>query len=111
MVGLVGFFQSDTNIYLLLQQAKGGKLFDYIQTYTPTGHLTKTLSDIFTDPEKLETSSLSEPLETGLYIEPTVTNYDSGFVELLNDYKNGEEELTSESFNDSNSTSKKFLSK
>lgn len=36
MVDLMAFFQSDEKIFLLLQYAKGGNLFDYIQNYVPS---------------------------------------------------------------------------
>uniref|UniRef100_W8BHY1 Ribosomal protein S6 kinase-like 1 n=1 Tax=Ceratitis capitata TaxID=7213 RepID=W8BHY1_CERCA len=35
MVDLLAFFQSDQKIFLLLQHAEGGRLYDYIQSYTP----------------------------------------------------------------------------
>lgn len=33
MVSLVAYYVSDTNIYLLLEQATGGRLYDYIRSY------------------------------------------------------------------------------
>ncbi|XP_059619927.1 ribosomal protein S6 kinase delta-1-like [Phlebotomus argentipes] len=35
MVSLMAYFQSESSIYLLLNQAPGGKLYDYISTYKP----------------------------------------------------------------------------
>ncbi|XP_055678423.1 ribosomal protein S6 kinase delta-1 [Lutzomyia longipalpis] len=35
MVPLVAYFQSESSIYLLLHQAPGGKLYDYIRNFTP----------------------------------------------------------------------------
>lgn len=112
MVKLLGFFQSDTTIYLLLRQAKGGKLFNHIQTYTPTGHITKSLNEIFTDyyndeillnqtknnkednisnkednsSNKDDNCKNNEKIQNDSLL---LTNYyDSGFIELLNEYKN-----------------------
>lgn len=36
MVELMAFFQSDEKIFILLQHAKGGNLFDYIENYVPS---------------------------------------------------------------------------
>lgn len=52
MVDLMAFFQSDEKIFLLLQYAKGGNLFDYIQNYvssevSETRH--QSINEIFDD--------------------------------------------------------------
>ncbi|XP_055907064.1 ribosomal protein S6 kinase delta-1 [Eupeodes corollae] len=77
MVSLVAFFQSEQKIFFLLQQAKGGKLFDYVKSYTPTSVKTVSLSEIFTevDPEKNKTNCISaENLAKS-------NTHDSGFAE------------------------------
>lgn len=86
MVKLFGFFQSDSTIFLLLQQAKGGKLFDYIKTYTPTGHVAKSLSEIFTDFHNKSPSDDNNKSSTD----------DSGFVDLLPECERDKNEDTPE---------------
>lgn len=50
MVNLTAFFQSEQKIFFLLQHAKGGKLFDYVQSYTPSSSKTvSSLSEIFVE--------------------------------------------------------------
>lgn len=51
MVELMAFFQSDEKIFLLLQFAKGGNLFEYIQNYVPSKIESKpqSINNIFED--------------------------------------------------------------
>lgn len=50
MVDLVAFFQSDEKIFLLLQYAKGGNLFEYIRNYVPTADSkNQSIHEIFDD--------------------------------------------------------------
>ncbi|KAL5273810.1 RPS6KC1 family protein [Megaselia abdita] len=52
MVELMAFFQSDEKIFLLLQYANGGNLFDYIQNYIPSDHMDyqhNSIDQIFDD--------------------------------------------------------------
>ncbi|XP_017113851.1 ribosomal protein S6 kinase delta-1 [Drosophila elegans] len=47
MVQLLAYFQSEQKIFLLLRQAEGGRLYDYLQTYTPTGSKCGNYGELF----------------------------------------------------------------
>ncbi|KAH8295044.1 hypothetical protein KR018_006296 [Drosophila ironensis] len=47
MVQLLAFFQSEQKIFLLLRQAEGGRLYDYLQSYTPTGSKCVNYTELF----------------------------------------------------------------
>lgn len=88
MVPLIGYFQSDDSIFLLLEIASGGKLWNYIKNYRVSK--TKTnLGDLFVEPS----SSVDRKLVTEFPHKFVETNQsaDSGFVESdLNDKDNKE---------------------
>ncbi|XP_017034374.1 ribosomal protein S6 kinase-like 1 isoform X1 [Drosophila kikkawai] len=47
MVKLLAYFQSDQKIFLLLRQAEGGRLYDYLQSYTPTSSKCVDYAELF----------------------------------------------------------------
>ncbi|KAH8419059.1 hypothetical protein KR222_002857 [Zaprionus bogoriensis] len=47
MAPLQAYFQSDQKIFLLLKQAEGGLLYDYIQSYTPTSTKCSDYAELF----------------------------------------------------------------
>ncbi|XP_032294838.1 ribosomal protein S6 kinase-like 1 [Drosophila virilis] len=57
MCQLLAYFQSDQKIFLLLKQAEGGRLFDYIQSYTPTASKCGDYADLFPAEQPLTTDS------------------------------------------------------
>ncbi|XP_064549427.1 ribosomal protein S6 kinase delta-1 isoform X2 [Drosophila montana] len=57
MCQLLAYFQSDQKIFLLLKQAEGGRLFDYIQSYTPTTSKCGDYADLFPAEQPLTTDS------------------------------------------------------
>lgn len=86
MVNLIAYFQSEATIYLLLQQASGGRLWDYIRSYDPTKHTplpnrTASLASLFTEPSdpkcKSETCN-----DNSKHID------ESPFMAMLNQYRN-----------------------
>lgn len=89
MVNLVAYFQSEATIYLLLQQASGGRLWDYIRTYEPTKHSaalpnrTASLASLFTEPN--DTKSIIAPCN-----EVSKTVNESPFMAMLSQYRNSD---------------------
>ncbi|XP_032593222.1 ribosomal protein S6 kinase delta-1 isoform X2 [Drosophila grimshawi] len=57
MCQLLAYFQSDQKIFLLLKQAEGGRLYDYIQSYTPTASKCEDYADLFPDDQLLTKDS------------------------------------------------------
>lgn len=51
MVNLLAFFQSEQKIFLLLKQAEGGRLYDYVLSYKPTTAKATNLNQIFPEVE------------------------------------------------------------
>ncbi|XP_030374766.1 ribosomal protein S6 kinase delta-1 [Scaptodrosophila lebanonensis] len=47
MVELLAYFQSEQKIFLLLKQAEGGRLYDYIKTYSPTSTKCSDYAELF----------------------------------------------------------------
>ncbi|KAH8276253.1 hypothetical protein KR026_008271 [Drosophila bipectinata] len=47
MVQLLAYFQSEQKIFLLLRHAEGGRLYDYLQSYTPTGSKSVNYGELF----------------------------------------------------------------
>lgn len=47
MVQLLAYFQSEQKIFLLLRQAEGGRLYDYLESYTPTGSKSVNYGELF----------------------------------------------------------------
>ncbi|XP_037715950.1 ribosomal protein S6 kinase delta-1 [Drosophila subpulchrella] len=63
MVQLLAYFQSEQKIFLLLRQAEGGRLYDYLQSYTPTGSKSFNYGELFpSDQEKQEKEVEDKPL-------------------------------------------------
>ncbi|XP_043656208.1 ribosomal protein S6 kinase delta-1 [Drosophila teissieri] len=63
MVQLVAYFQSEQKIFLLLRQAEGGRLYDYLQSYTPTGIKSENYGELFpSDREHEEKEGEEKPL-------------------------------------------------
>ncbi|XP_017040091.1 ribosomal protein S6 kinase delta-1 [Drosophila ficusphila] len=54
MVQLLAYFQSEQKIFLLLRQAEGGRLYDYLQSYTPTGSKSVNYGELFPSDEEQE---------------------------------------------------------
>lgn len=86
MVNLVAYFQSEATIYLLLQQASGGRLWDYIRSYEPTKHTplpnrTASLASLFTEPSDTK-SKIETCNDNGKYVN------ESPFMAMLNQYRN-----------------------
>ncbi|XP_001359970.2 ribosomal protein S6 kinase delta-1 [Drosophila pseudoobscura] len=54
MAQLLAYFQSDQKIFLLLRQAEGGRLYDYLQSYTPTGAKTINYGELFPADKEVE---------------------------------------------------------
>ncbi|XP_037039456.1 ribosomal protein S6 kinase delta-1 [Bradysia coprophila] len=86
MVNLIAYFQSEATIYLVLQQATGGRLWDYIRSYEPTKHTTlpdrtASLASFFTEPN--DTKPKPETVnDSSKYVE------ESPFMAMLNQYRN-----------------------
>lgn len=86
MVNLVAYFVSEATIYLLLQQASGGRLWDYIRSYEPTKHTlfpnrTASLASLFTEP--IDTKSKTETCnDSSKHVS------ESPFMAMLNQYRN-----------------------
>ncbi|KAL7744310.1 hypothetical protein ACLKA6_001703 [Drosophila palustris] len=57
MTQLLAYFQSDQKIFLLLKQAEGGRLYDYIQSYTPTASKCSDYADLFPEEQPLTADS------------------------------------------------------
>lgn len=57
MTQLLAYFQSDQKIFLLLKQAEGGRLYDYIQSYTPTASKCSDYADLFPEDQPLTADS------------------------------------------------------
>ncbi|XP_054741709.1 ribosomal protein S6 kinase delta-1 isoform X1 [Anastrepha obliqua] len=72
MVDLLVFFQSEQKIFLLLKHAEGGRLFDYVQSYTPTiaSRATNYFSALFPDEMDGETSVVTN----GDQVEPDISS-------------------------------------
>ncbi|XP_055851568.1 ribosomal protein S6 kinase delta-1 [Episyrphus balteatus] len=91
MVNLMAFFQSEQKIFFLLQQAKGGKLFDYVKSYSPTCEKTASLSEIFTevDPEKnrkcisIENLAKSNTHDSGFAETPDIPTENMDFADIV----------------------------
>lgn len=47
MVQLLAYFQSEQKIFLLLRQAEGGRLYDYLQSYAPTSRKCVNYGELF----------------------------------------------------------------
>ncbi|KAH8310496.1 hypothetical protein KR044_001681 [Drosophila immigrans] len=54
MAQLLAYFQSEQKIFLLLKQAEGGRLYDYIQSYTPTASKCGDYADLFPEQQQPE---------------------------------------------------------
>ncbi len=86
MVNLVAYYQSEATIYLLLQQASGGRLWDYIRSYEPAKHTslpnrTASLASLFTEPS--DTKSKGDiSNDSSKYVD------ESPFMAMLNQYRN-----------------------
>ncbi|EDW15320.1 ribosomal protein S6 kinase delta-1 [Drosophila mojavensis] len=57
MCQLLAYFQSDQKIFLLLKQAEGGRLYDYIQSYTPTASKSVDYANLFPAEQPLTVAS------------------------------------------------------
>lgn len=88
MVNLVAYFQSEATIYLLLQQASGGRLWDYIRSYEPTKHTslpnrTASLASLFNFTDPSDTKPKTEACnDSSKYVT------ESPFMAMLNQYRN-----------------------
>lgn len=86
MVNLVAYFQSEATIYLLLQQASGGRLWNYIRSYEPTkhtSHRTASLASLFNLTEPNDTKPKTETCsDSSKYAS------ESPFMAMLNQYRN-----------------------
>ncbi|XP_055375180.1 ribosomal protein S6 kinase delta-1 [Condylostylus longicornis] len=92
MVELIGYFQSADKIFLLLRQAKGGKLFDYIKMYTPNTVASISLNEIFAEIESDTTQtniSVNEKASKEQSVpEIEFTFPDPDFEQVLDDFQN-----------------------
>ncbi|XP_018803758.1 PREDICTED: ribosomal protein S6 kinase delta-1 isoform X2 [Bactrocera latifrons] len=61
MVDLLAFFQSEQKIFLLLNHAEGGRLYDYVRSYTPTvvSRGSNYFSALFPDDVDSQTSNIT----------------------------------------------------
>lgn len=74
MTQLLAYFQSDQKIFLLLKQAEGGRLYDYIQSYTPTASKCSDYADLFPENQPLTaTSEVSDLLRNSQQLLNSVT--------------------------------------
>ncbi|XP_017067265.2 ribosomal protein S6 kinase delta-1 [Drosophila eugracilis] len=63
MVQLLAYFQSEQKIFLLLRQAEGGRLYDYLQSYSPTGSKSFNYGELFpSDQEQKDKEEEETPL-------------------------------------------------
>ncbi|XP_016971161.1 ribosomal protein S6 kinase delta-1 [Drosophila rhopaloa] len=60
MVQLLAYFQSEQKIFLLLRQAEGGRLYDYLQTYTPTGSKCVNYGELFPSDQEQDNKEVEE---------------------------------------------------
>lgn len=61
MVQLLAYFQSEQKIFLLLRQAEGGMLYDYLQSYTPTSSKSVNYGELFPSDQEPEEKEAEEP--------------------------------------------------
>ncbi|KAH8255026.1 hypothetical protein KR032_006093 [Drosophila birchii] len=59
MVQLLAYFQSEQKIFLLLRQAEGGRLYDYLQSYTPTSSKCVNYGELFPAEQEEEQALLT----------------------------------------------------
>ncbi|XP_053694993.1 ribosomal protein S6 kinase delta-1 [Sabethes cyaneus] len=87
MVPLAAYFQSESSVFLLLKLICGGKLWDYISSYRKSKDLIVE-NDVENIEEQRNTSDLeAKTLESSNESDSSqTTGYDSGFIDLLNDY-------------------------
>uniref|UniRef100_A0AAG5CXU5 PX domain-containing protein n=1 Tax=Anopheles atroparvus TaxID=41427 RepID=A0AAG5CXU5_ANOAO len=92
MVPLVAYFQStDGSIFLLLRLACAGKLWDFIRSYRRQESYCPSPEELATlarEEERPGTASPSQALveQSVASKDPNVSGYDSGFLELVNEY-------------------------
>ncbi|KAH8336584.1 hypothetical protein KR074_010691 [Drosophila pseudoananassae] len=59
MVQLLAYFQCEQKIFLLLRHAEGGRLYDYLQSYTPTGSKGVNYGELFPEESQEEQQHLT----------------------------------------------------
>ncbi|XP_037950261.1 ribosomal protein S6 kinase delta-1 [Teleopsis dalmanni] len=72
MVDLIVFFQSEQKIFLLLSQATGGRLYEYIKKYNTNTNRSRNLAGLFSEADEFETDVASN-----------FSTQDSGFVDQV----------------------------
>uniref|UniRef100_A0A182YJS9 Protein kinase domain-containing protein n=1 Tax=Anopheles stephensi TaxID=30069 RepID=A0A182YJS9_ANOST len=99
MVPLIAYFQaSDGGIFLLLRLVCAGKLWDFIQSYRKPASYCPSPEELAMGSEENTDGKLSVSEETvdgtvedakSVQMEPNCSGYDSGFLDLVNEYSNG----------------------
>nr|XP_040240954.2 ribosomal protein S6 kinase delta-1 [Anopheles coluzzii] len=101
MVPLIAYFQAtDGGIFLLLRLVCAGKLWDFIRSYRkPESYCPSPVENDFTVEEsdgegggnevESKQGKGSETDGAQRRVEPNCSGYDSGFLELVNEYSNG----------------------
>ncbi|KAL9697170.1 hypothetical protein quinque_000611 [Culex quinquefasciatus] len=93
MVPLVAYFQSESSVFLLLKLVAGGKLWDYIASYRKSDEFTPPTSEDSAehvggagDDSEPETKAQESSNESDSSVTTTTSAFDSGFIDLVNDY-------------------------
>lgn len=94
MVPLVAYFQSESSVFLLLKLVAGGKLWDYIASYRKSDEFVAETSTEDSPAEQGDGDSADEPEVKTCHESSnesdssvaTTTGFDSGFIDLVNDY-------------------------
>ncbi|XP_053669952.1 ribosomal protein S6 kinase delta-1 [Anopheles nili] len=94
MVPLVAYFQStDGGIFLLLRLVCAGKLWDFIRSYRKQESYCPMPEEQCGESKEVDGKrSVEEKMATVPVVsreEPNYSGYDSGFLELVNEYSNG----------------------
>uniref|UniRef100_A0A1Y9H9M0 Ribosomal protein S6 kinase delta-1 n=1 Tax=Anopheles farauti TaxID=69004 RepID=A0A1Y9H9M0_9DIPT len=96
MVPLVAYFQAaDGGIFLLLRLICAGKLWDFIRTYRKPESYCPSPEELRSREEDEQDGEEVSPVEDESAAAPTdgemnATGYDSGFLELVNEYSRGD---------------------
>uniref|UniRef100_A0A182MUK5 Ribosomal protein S6 kinase delta-1 n=1 Tax=Anopheles culicifacies TaxID=139723 RepID=A0A182MUK5_9DIPT len=104
MVPLIAYFQAtDGGIFLLLRLVCAGKLWDFIQSYRKPESYCPSPEELVGDEgndsnaiEPIVATSVTKEDENVQQRQPNCSAYDSGFLDLVNEYSNGTEGGVSE---------------
>lgn len=92
MVNLLAFFQSEQKIFLLLKHAEGGRLYDYVRSYTPTvaSRGSNYFSVLFPEDVDSQTSNITNASQV---VAESFCSDNNGYVEDTSSAKPNDELL------------------